>query len=153
MAGWIEQLREPFGPGARDDVEAPARAPLATRRSEWTLTDLASLPGLEESLWRPETRYDAAHVARVFHPDFLELGQSGRTWTLETMAMAGEPIGVELPLPEYRVSLVAPDVALATYVSRKLDGSGAANRSSVWLRGADGWRLRFHQGTPRPVDD
>lgn len=114
------------------------------------MTELDDLRVLEESLWRSETRYDAAHVARVFHPDFLELGQSGRSWTLATMAMSGGPIGVELPLPRYRVELLSPDVALATYESRKLDGSGTARRSSVWLRSAQGWRLRFHQGTPQP---
>ena len=114
------------------------------------MTELDDLRLLEESLWRSKTRYDAAHVARVLHPDFLEFGQSGRTWTLETMAMAGAPIAVELPLPRYRVELVSPDVSLATYESRQLDGSGTANRSSVWLRTEQGWQLRFHQGTPRP---
>ena len=115
----------------------------------WTVTDHEELRVLEESLWRSETRYDAAHVARVFHADFFEFGQSGRAWTLETMALTGDPISVELPLPAYRVELVAPDVALATYESRQLDGSGTANRSSLWLRTPSGWRLRFHQGTPK----
>ncbi len=112
------------------------------------MTDLRPLRDLEESLWRSETRYDAAHVERVFHPDFFEFGQSGRVWTLATMAMSGEPIEVELPLPAYRAELIAPDVALTHYESRQLDGTGAANRSSVWLRTPDGWQLRFHQGTP-----
>ena len=113
------------------------------------MTDHEELRVLEESLWRSETRYDAAHVARVFHADFFEFGQAGRAWTLETMALTGDQISVELPLPVYRVELVAPDVALATYESRQLDGSGTANRSSLWLRTPSGWRLRFHQGTPK----
>jgi hypothetical protein len=117
------------------------------------LTDLDDLRVLEESLWRSATRYDAAHVARVFHPDFLEFGQSGRTWTLATMAMTGSEISVELPLPHHRVELVSPDVALATYRSRQLDGSGTAHRSSVWLRTPAGWQLRFHQGTPATDPD
>jgi hypothetical protein len=114
--------------------------------------DLALLRAREESLWRSETRYDAAHVARVLHPDFVEFGQSGRTWTSADLAMEGSPIAVELPLPAYRVELVSPDVALATYESRQLDGSGTAKRSSLWLRAEDGWRLRFHQGTPAAPD-
>ena len=112
--------------------------------------DVDELRALEESLWRSETRYDAAHVERVLHPDFFEFGQSGRVWTLATLAMTGDPIEVELPLPVYRSELIAPDVVLAHYESRQLDGSGVANRSSVWLRTPDGWRLRFHQGTPKP---
>ena len=119
----------------------------------WAVTEddaLDDLRELEESLWRDDSRYDAAHAQRVFHPDFLEFGRSGRTWTLDTLAMEGDPIDVELPLPGLRIELLTPDVALVHYVSRKLDGSGAANRSSVWLRTPDGWRLRFHQGTPTP---
>jgi hypothetical protein len=113
-------------------------------------TDDDQLRDLEESLWRAETRYDAAHVAATFHPDFSEFGQSGAVWTRETIAVEGGPIGVELPLPELRVEPVADGVVLVHYVSRKLDGSGSANRTSLWLRTEDGWRLRFHQGTPRP---
>jgi ribonuclease HI len=113
------------------------------------LTEPEGLRALEESLWRSETRYDAAHVARILHPDFFEFGQSGRTWTLGTMARSGDPIAVELPLPAYRVEEVAPGVALATYESRQLDGSGTASRSSLWRRAPEGWQLRFHQGTPK----
>jgi len=64
---------------------------------------------LEESLWRPETRYDGAWMRRVLHPEFREFGRSGRVYDL---------------------------------------AATLANRSSLWTRGADGWRLRFHQGTP-----
>ena len=113
------------------------------------MTDDDALRELEESLWRSETRYDAAYVERVFHPDFAEFGQSGRVWTREaSIAAAGGEIAVELPLPELAVAFPAPGVALVTYLSRQLDGSGLANRSSLWLRTPDGWRLRFHQGTP-----
>ena len=113
------------------------------------MSDLDRLRELEESLWRSKTRYDAAHLDRVLHPAFFEFGQSGRSWTRANLATEGDPIAVELPLPAYHAELIAPDVALVRYESRQLDGSGAANRSSVWIRTPDGWRLRFHQGTPR----
>ena len=108
-----------------------------------------TLRALEETLWDAATRYDAAHVEATFHPDFFEFGQSGATWTRATMAVDGGPI--EVDLEDYRESLLSPDVALVHYVSRKRDGSGAANRTSLWLRTPDGWRLRFHQGTPVQV--
>jgi hypothetical protein len=111
--------------------------------------DLRQLRELEESLWRESTRFDRAHVERVYHPDFLEFGQSGRIWQRQA-SIDAEPSGIdaELPLPDWRAELLTSDVALVHYVSRT--GFGVHNRTSVWLRTDDGWRLRFHQGTPRP---
>lgn len=109
------------------------------------------LQGLEESLWRPETRYDTAWMRRVLHPDFREFGRSGRVYDLGAILDApAAAFEAELPFPGFAVAELAPGVALVTYVSRVRSDGGvlAANRSSVWVRGADGWRLRFHQGTP-----
>jgi hypothetical protein len=57
-----------------------------------------------------------------------------------------------LPHDEYRLDLIDEDVALARYVSRSHhDGAEpGAERTSVWINTNEGWRLRFHQGTPRP---
>jgi hypothetical protein len=110
-----------------------------------------ALQHLEESLWRPETRYDEAWMRRVLHPDFREFGRSGRVYDpAATLAVEASAFEAELPLPEFAVAEPAPGVALVTYLSRVRYGEGvlAANRSSLWIRGADGWRLRFHQGTP-----
>jgi hypothetical protein len=109
------------------------------------------LQQLEESLWRAETRYDEAWMRRVLHPDFREFGRSGGVYDLAaTLAAEASAFEVELPLPEFTVAEPSPGVALVTLVSRVRYGDGvlAANRSSLWIRGADGWRLRFHQGTP-----
>ncbi|HEY8317699.1 MAG TPA: DUF4440 domain-containing protein [Amnibacterium sp.] len=112
----------------------------------------AQLRELEEGLWRPETRFDERWMRRVLHPDFLEFGRSGRVYDLAaTLAAEAAPFGAELPLPGFTVREPAPGVALVTYVSRVVHADGeplAANRSSLWVRGDDGWRLRFHQGTP-----
>lgn len=55
-----------------------------------------------------------------------------------------------LPLPDYSVELVAPDVALATYTSevRTGDKIEIGRRSSLWVKDSGRWQLRFHQGTP-----
>lgn len=109
-----------------------------------------ALRELEESLWRPETRYDRSWMRRVLHPDFREFGRSGRVYDLaRTLDAAVSAFEAELPLPDFAVAELAPGVALVTYVSRVRSDGGmlTANRSSLWLRGADGWRLRFHQGT------
>jgi hypothetical protein len=112
----------------------------------------AELQALEESLWRPETRFDPGWVRRIVHPDFLELGRSGRVYDLAAMlAIEPGPFTARLPLPGFTVREPSPGVALVTYVSHVTHGDGeelAANRSSLWVRHADGWRLHFHQGTP-----
>ncbi|MCU1472795.1 DUF4440 domain-containing protein [Amnibacterium sp.] len=109
------------------------------------------LQELEESLWRPQTRYDEAWMRRVLHPEFLEFGRSGRVYDLAA-SLVVEPgaFEAELPLPGFAVTEPAPGVALATYVSRVRYDEGvlAANRSSLWIRDGAVWRLRFHQGTP-----
>ncbi len=116
--------------------------------------DLARLRALEESLWDDESRFDRVHLDAVLHPDFLEFGQSGRTWDrAATLAVEPEPIGAT-PLQEFDVDLVSTDVALVTYQVTDQFGPGGSERhtrrSSLWLRTPEGWRLRFHQGTPIP---
>lgn len=111
---------------------------------------------LERTLWRSSTRFDRDWMERVLHPDFHEFGRSGRRWSrTEILDLPAVEIGVAWPPQHLSARLVAPDVALLTYVVA--DGTGSAsNRSSLWLRdatvvGADpasGWRLRFHQGGP-----
>jgi hypothetical protein len=106
---------------------------------------------LEEGMWRPETRFDPAWMRAALTPDFLEFGRSGRTYDLDdTLDAVPEAFTATLPLREYRLSVLAADVVLATYVSEADFGDGPirANRSSIWVRGTTGWRLRFHQGTP-----
>lgn len=42
------------------------------------------------------------------------------------------------------------ETALVTYVSHLIgEEVERSNRSSIWSRTSDGWKLRFHQGTPR----
>jgi hypothetical protein len=115
--------------------------------------DADRLTALEESLWRPATRFDRAHLARVFADDFDEFGRSGKHWSREA-SIAADPAVFEavLPLPNLRIRALGPDVALLTYRSETTypdEGvTLVANRSSVWQRIDGEWRLRFHQGTP-----
>ena len=115
--------------------------------------DVAALTALEESLWRPETRFDRSHVEQVFAEDFDEFGASGRHWSREeSIALDAEPFATVLPLPGLRVRALGADAALVTYRSTtRWAGEQevrSADRSSVWQRVEGRWRLRFHQGTP-----
>jgi uncharacterized protein (DUF952 family) len=110
------------------------------------------LEHLEEGMWR-ETRADPKWLARVLHPDFLEVGRSGRVYDRrEAIETTDYPYEFELPLDEFVVDFVREDVALVTYVSREsLHGEELpAHRTSLWIHDEAGWRIRFHQGTPMP---
>lgn len=114
-------------------------------------SDRAALVGLEESLWRPATRFDQDHLERTLAPDFFEYGRSGRVWSRHAcMAIATQDIDAVLPLPNLQVRLLDADTAQLTYDSAvTYDGVVEhAHRSSIWSRTATGWVLRFHQGTP-----
>lgn len=108
---------------------------------------VAEMHALESSLWRAQTRFDAAHLERVLHPDFREVGRSGRTWTrAEIVAAPARPIPAELPLPGFAARQVDHSTVLVTYVSTV--GAELAHRSSVWVGRPGERRLLFHQGTP-----
>lgn len=112
--------------------------------------DVDQLRGLEESLWRAETRYDRGYMERVLHPEFAEFGRSGRSYTRrQCLAASGNEIRAELPLRDFAAHEIAPEVVLLTYVSVvDYDERQVSNRSSLWVRHDGRWRLRFHQGTP-----
>ena len=117
--------------------------------------DLAeTIRALEERLLRSDSRRSVAELELLLADDFREFGKSGREWDKPSViAMIAQESGaLAYTLEDFRVSLLAPTVALATY--RILDaapGAGAeraqALRSSVWVLRGGNWQLVFHQGT------
>ncbi|MFB9748341.1 nuclear transport factor 2 family protein, partial [Leifsonia shinshuensis] len=102
---------------------------------------------LERELVEPAVRADSARVAALLHPDFEEIGRSGRLWgrdaILEALAEEDAPAAELAVLGTERIGA---DAILLT--ARTVDDRGASLRSSLWLRVGGRWRLRFHQGTP-----
>jgi len=102
---------------------------------------------LERELLRPETRADLGRTGVLLHPDFTEIGSSGRIWTRDAMMMAladnpGGPAEFDL----LGADRLDETTVLLTYRSHTREGS--ALRSSLWVLDGAQWRLRFHQGTP-----
>ncbi len=104
----------------------------------------------ERALLDPAVRADPARAGALLHPEFTEVGASGRHWTraeilaamADELSLAGEVVQVH----GMAAARLADDVVHLTY---RTDVAGrAAARSSVWRRTDDGWRLWFHQGTP-----
>ena len=101
---------------------------------------------LELRLLDPAVRADRREVERLLHPEFREIGASGRLWDREEMvaALAEEP-GTAATASEVEARVVADGVVLVTYIAES--AAGRSRRSSLWVRGDDGWRVLFHQGT------
>jgi hypothetical protein len=113
--------------------------------------DHKALQSLEEALWRAEKRFDRAWMDRILAADFFEFGRSGRIYNREQiLSFSSDYIDAALPLPEFHARLLSADVAQVTYHSAvTIEGTvHYARRCSIWSRTTDGWRLRFHQGTP-----
>lgn len=114
---------------------------------------LAQLTRLELELHHPGVRCSRERLAQLLHPEFHEVGRSGRPYTRGFVIdhlSTHEPPTVEAR--DFAVQLLADGCALLTFRSahRAADGSriDAAWRSSIWQQGAGGWQLRYHQGTP-----
>lgn len=112
--------------------------------------DFNKLKELEESLWIAETRFDNAYMENILSPDFFEFGRSGRVYIREeTLSVTYQEINVIIPLKKFQVHSITKDVVLVTYISEvQCDNVELGNRSSLWIKTADGWKLKFHQGTP-----
>lgn len=118
-----------------------------------TYKDYEELRQLEESLWVAKTRFNREYMESVLAPEFFEFGRSGQTYTRERILTFPPEdqriIDAKLPLKDFEVHLIKPDVVLVTYISERIvDRLEISNRSSLWVRTSAGWQLRFHQGTP-----
>ncbi|WP_022899246.1 ribonuclease HI family protein [Humibacter albus] len=125
-----------------DEASGPAEPTLFDVDDE---SDEQTVIRQERALLDPRVREDVAELSALLHPDFAEIGRSGRTWGKDDVALSpGSGEGVILE----RLSLdrVGPDALL--HVFRAEDARGTTLRSSLWVRTGGRWRLRFHQGTP-----
>lgn len=114
-----------------------------------------TLRALEVELHHPGAACTTLRLERLLHPDFHEVGRSGLPYDRGTVLryLAQRPAVPLVQSHGFAVSRLAPDVALLTYRSTEhREGPGAPPvhtwRSSLWVRSAAGWQLRYHQGTP-----
>ena len=110
--------------------------------------EVADVVRRELLLLDPSVRASRERVLALLHPDFVELGASGRRWDAETAAasMAAAAAGDPVEASGFVGSRLADDVVLLTFEARRY--LRVSLRSSVWVRLDGEWRLRFHQGTP-----
>jgi hypothetical protein len=137
---------------SNDGLEAEVQRQ-ATRGATVEST-LAFLQALEVEIHHPGTRSSRTRLEQLLHPDFHEVGRSGRQYDRATVIryLAEQQSPPPTESGEFSVSQLAPGVALLAYRSaqRQEDGTLANHtlRMSVWVHGSAGWQLRYHQGTP-----
>ncbi|MFJ9820188.1 DUF4440 domain-containing protein [Streptomyces sp. NPDC101151] len=110
----------------------------------------------ELALMDPRVRSSRDLARRWLDPEYVEIGASGRRWTLpDILAALPDLAGSTEESPGYEASeikgvLLAPGLVHLTYET-VLDGR-RARRSSLWRRRDEesGWRMYYHQGTPVP---
>ena len=108
---------------------------------------VAVVTALEQRLLEPAVRADLGEVARILHPDFEEIGSSGRTWSREeTLLALSDEDHTPVDMKPLSASRLNEDTILLQYRTRS--AGRTALRSSLWLLSQGVWRLRFHQGTP-----
>ncbi|PJJ99621.1 DUF4440 domain-containing protein [Lysobacteraceae bacterium NML03-0222] len=127
------------------------------QQSEPSPADVAVLIALEEAMWRAETRFDPKFMQQHLAADFIELGRSGRRYSrAQCLAAPPQTIGCRLPLSNLELRLLDADTAQLLYdsiVTRETGELEYTHRSSLWTRTANGWVMRFHQGTPFVPDE
>jgi hypothetical protein len=115
---------------------------------------LSELQALEVELHHPAVRCSRERLEQLLHPDFYEVGRSGRTYDRATViahlvAQESQPV---MESGAFALSELAPGIAMLTYRSAFADPehglSYHALRASVWVNTAGVWQMRYHQGTP-----
>jgi hypothetical protein len=107
---------------------------------------------LEERLLQPDVRRSAQDAAALLADEFIELGSSGRVFDKPQIleALKHEP-PIQRTLMEFKTSILAPGVVLATYRIVRHGAPGEqlihSLRSSIWRFIAGRWQMVFHQGT------
>lgn len=147
------------GPGwegrdtATPDLPAPARtAPAAPEPDLFSelaedspASDAETVIALERSLLTDEVRSDPAAVAALLHPQWSEVGRSGRLWSREEILDEIGPLPEEVTLDVIACVPAAQDALLLTW--RSVSDTGSTLRSSLWVRDKGHWQQLFHQGT------
>jgi hypothetical protein len=115
---------------------------------------LPELQLLEVELHHPGVRCNCERLEQLLHPDFHEVGRSGRTYDRETVIthLAAQQLQPLVVSDSFSLAELAPGTVLLMYRSAHFEaGQKLVNhtlRASVWLKTAQGWQLRYHQGTP-----
>lgn len=102
---------------------------------------------LEQSLMY----YRKSDVEKLLSHDFKEFGSSGGEMDKACQLKGATNAGLEeIPffITHFEATQLAENIVMTTYQTENKKTCVKANRSSIWRKEQDYWRLFFHQGTP-----
>lgn len=109
----------------------------------------------EVALHQYDIRQNKQEIARLIHPSFREIGQSGRSFDFQTiveMMVNEQPSNGHIHSQDYEIIPLEPSTHLLLYRTVWIDELGNkthyAKRSSIWSFNGENWQLKYHQGTP-----
>ncbi|MCC2031030.1 nuclear transport factor 2 family protein [Microbacterium allomyrinae] len=107
----------------------------------------------ELELLDPDVRRNADRVRTVLHPDFAEIGRSGRRWTqVDTIAALEQEEGRVAPeTDEWMFNQVPPGLVLVTF--RISTPAASSRHASLWDVSGSAPVILCHQGTPLPLSN
>jgi hypothetical protein len=115
---------------------------------------LEELKRLEVELHHPGVRCSSERLQQLLHPEFREVGRSGRPYDRETVIthLLSQTARSHVVSTDFQISRLCETCALLTYRSATAESDERfvqhALRSSVWVRTHAGWQMYYHQGTP-----
>jgi len=115
---------------------------------------LDHLISFEIALHQQNIRTDIDRLTELLHPEFVEIGYSGRTFDLKStfISMSELPSDFILWSQSYEYIKYALDVVQVIYLSANIDKHGNlyrhAKRASIWVNESGNWQMKFHQATP-----
>ncbi|MEA1902731.1 MAG: DUF4440 domain-containing protein [Actinomycetota bacterium] len=115
--------------------------------------DIEQFRSLEEGLWREETRSNPGFLDDLLTESFTDFCRFGHVYDRNDLIDApASDVEVEFPFENFKVDMLAPTVALITYVNAvtKSGSRQRVRRSSIWVDESSAWRLRFVQATTLP---
>lgn len=141
-------LLEQSAPAAEQGAPAvpdACGAPEAVYPGEELGTELEQVIAHEQALLSERLRRDPPSAAALLHPEFEEIGASGRRWSREEVLEQMAPMpGVQAE--DFVAEEIAPGTVLLRFTT--VEPERTVLRSSLWQRSGDRWQLRHHQGTP-----
>ncbi|MBK9574612.1 MAG: DUF4440 domain-containing protein [Rhodoferax sp.] len=119
----------------------------------------STLQALECELHDPSVRRNRNRLVQLIHPDFLEFGRSGASYTFANTLerLPSETEACAIHAQGFVARQLTNSVFLLTYQSAHVSASGELERhtlrSSIWRLESVGWQMIFHQGTPTAAFD
>lgn len=109
----------------------------------------------EQALFANDTRNSRTELERLLHPEFIEIGASGRRFNREQIIAElsqEQHQSSSIVGQRFSVNDISDSAKLLTYELFVEDAqdprSKHSRRSSLWVKTSEGWQIKFHQGTP-----